>query len=138
MSKLTARITGHDAIRIAERDGVTLHKSADPIEWYGIVDIALARDIAKIDASLIYCIVQPVGWVGDGTGHNVTDYFRGCLDGHAMSGATYLGPDEDGVEPTWTDVEADWPTAEGAAKIHKIVSAENQGEKMSLDEFLAE
>jgi hypothetical protein len=85
------KITGNEAIRIAERDGVTLHKYAD----------------------LIYCVVEPTGWTIAGEqpanftdiieGYNVENYFRGSLDGADRSGATYLGPDEAGVEPTWSD-----------------------------------
>ncbi len=101
----TWKIHGREAIRIAERDGVTLHKYADPIEGYRAgVSVAEAREIAKEDAGLIYCIVQPVGWVGgDAAERNVADYFPGSLDGLARSSAKYLGPDDDGIEPTWSD-----------------------------------
>ena len=100
----TWKIEGSEAIRIAERDGVTLHKYADPTEGYRQgVSVAEAREIARQDASLIYCLVQPTGWTGDATGCDVADYFRGSLDGMARSGAQYLGPDADGVEPTWSD-----------------------------------
>jgi hypothetical protein len=56
-----------------------------------------ARQIAREDSSLIYCVVEPTGWTipaNFAAGYNVDDYFRG---------ATYLGPDEAGVEPTWAD-----------------------------------
>lgn len=87
-------ITGTEAIRIAERDGVTLRKYADTVEGYrDSVSLVESREIAKQDASLIYCIVQPTGWTGPAEGYNVADYF----------GASYAGPDEDGVEPTWQD-----------------------------------
>ena len=100
----TWKIEGNEAIRIAERDRVTLHKYADPTDGYRKgVSVSEARDIAKEDANLIYCIVQPTGWTGDATGYNVADYFPGSLDGTARSGAKYLGPDADGVEPTWSD-----------------------------------
>jgi hypothetical protein len=85
------KITGNEAIRIAERDGVTLHKYAN----------------------LIYCVVKPTGWTIAGEqpanfadiieGYNVENYFRGSLDGADRSGGKYLGPDEAGVEPTWSD-----------------------------------
>jgi hypothetical protein len=100
----TWKIEGNAAIRIAERDGVTLHKYADPREVYRKgVSVSEARDIAKEDADLIYCLVQPTGWTGDAAGYNVADYFRGSLNGMARSGTKYLGPDADGVEPTWSD-----------------------------------
>jgi len=100
----TWKIEGVEAIRIAERDGVTLHKYADPTEGYRAgVPVSEARDIARQDAGLIYCIVNPSGWTGDATGYNVADYFPGSLNGEARSGARYLGPDEDGIEPTWRD-----------------------------------
>ena len=107
------KIAGNEAIRIAERDGVTLHKYADPIDGYRTVTVSEARQIAREDASLIYCVVEPAGWTIAGErpanfadiieGYNVDNYFRGSLDGTARSGATYLGPDEAGVEPTWAD-----------------------------------
>ena len=78
----TYKITGQHASRIASRDGVTLHTDTDGS----------------------YCIVRPVGWIGgDAEGRNVLDYFRGSLGGLALSASTYLGPDDDGVEPTWED-----------------------------------
>jgi hypothetical protein len=101
----TWKIEGSEAIRIAERDGVTLHKYADPIDGYRTVTLDEARDIAKEDANLIYCVVQPTGWTGDAEGYNVADYFPGSLNGAARSGAKYLGPDADGVEPTWADAQ---------------------------------
>lgn len=101
----TWKIEGTEAIRIAERDSVTLHKCADPTDGYRVVTIDEARQIAKEDASLIYCVVEPTGWTGDATGHNAADYFPGSLDGTARSGAKYLGPDQNGVEPTWCDAK---------------------------------
>lgn len=98
------RITGHHAIRIARRDGVRLRKYADPTEGYrDNVPVDEAERIAAEDASLIYCIVVPTGWTGAAEGYHVEDYFPGSLQGHARSGARYLGPDEYGIEPTWTD-----------------------------------
>jgi hypothetical protein len=94
------KIAGNEAIRIAERDGVTLHKYSDPIDGYRTVTVNEARQIAREDSSLIYCVVEPTGWTIPANfavaGYNVDDYFRG---------ATYLGPDEAGVEPTWADVK---------------------------------
>ncbi len=101
----TWKIEGIEAIRIAERDGVTLQKYADPVEGYrNVVSVSEANEIAKTDPNLIYCIVQPSGWTANAEGRNVADYFRGSLNGEARSGATYLGPDCDGVEPTWENV----------------------------------
>lgn len=98
------KIEGHHAIRIAEREGVTLHKYADPIEGYRkCISLAEAREILKDDANLIYCLVVPTGWTGDHAGYNIADYFPGSLDGYARSGAKYLGPDSHGVEPIWSD-----------------------------------
>jgi len=100
----TYKITGEDAIRIADRDGVTLHKSADPVDGYRSgIGIREARSVFHAGPGLIYCIVQPTGWTGPNDGRNVSDYFRGGIDGCALSGARYLGPDEDGIEPTWED-----------------------------------
>ena len=44
--------------------------------------------------------VRPTGWTGDATGANVSDFFRG---------EEYLGPDADGLEPTWEDATPDGP-----------------------------
>lgn len=75
----TYRITGADAIRIAERDGCTSVNGAinvTPSGWYcGTGDVRPLSD-----------------------GFDVDDYFRG---------GRYLGPDVNGVEPTWADVGAE-------------------------------
>jgi len=92
----TYRITGQDAIRLAERDTLTLKKFADPIDGARTVTPSEARDIAREDGGLIYVDVQPTGWTSDETGYNVCDYFD--------HGGAYNGPDVDGVEPTWADV----------------------------------
>jgi hypothetical protein len=99
-------IHGTQAIRIAERDGARLRKYADPIEGYrDNLTGDEAREICRRDPSLVYVVVRHVGWTGDATGANIADYFRGTLGGAARSGATYLGPDEDELEPTWSDAQ---------------------------------
>ena len=106
MNESAWKITGHHAIRIAERDSVTLYKAADPVEGYRVgISPEEARAVASEDPSLIYCIVDPAGWTGDADGFHVCDYFRGSLNGHARSGATYLGPDDSGNEPRWQDAK---------------------------------
>lgn len=93
----TYTIKGRDAIRLAERDALTLYKFADPTEGEQTVTPDEARAIAREDANLIYVTVQPVGWTeGDGSGHEgyqVSDYFVG----------RYSGPDYFDIEPTFTD-----------------------------------
>lgn len=101
----TWKIQGYQAMRIAERDGVTLYKYADPTEGWRTVTLEEARQVARENAGLIYCLVQPVGWTGEAKGYNVADYFPGSLDGHARSGAKYVGADADGIEPLWADAE---------------------------------
>lgn len=93
------KITGHDAIRLAERDQLTIYCYANPIDDGGQVTVGVARQIAKEDPSLVYVFVAPRGW-WDGqriseapTGYAVENYFNS----HGM----YLGPDDDGIEPTW-------------------------------------
>jgi hypothetical protein len=79
--KMYYRITGPHALRIAERDGVTLHHGSS-------------------------ILVEPSGWSNGKNeipGYNVSDYFR--------SDGTYLGPDQDGIEPTWADAEIQDETA---------------------------
>lgn len=97
--KPTYKISGNDAIRLAERDQLTIRCYANPIDEGGVVDAGTARQIAKEDANLIYVTVTPRGW-WDGErmlstidGYNVADYFT--------STGMYLGPDDDGVEPRW-------------------------------------
>lgn len=94
--KITYRINGENAIRLAARDGLTLRKYTDPIEAAGVVDEDKAREIIAIDPSLIYVHVTESGWTQHAEGVNVSDYFRG---------AQYLGPDEYDTEPVWSDVE---------------------------------
>lgn len=90
-------ISGSEAIRLAERDGLTLRKYADPVEGErdGLTP-GEALAVVREDSSLIYVIARPTGWTGDAAGHNVSDYFR---DGK------YLGADCDGIEPTWEDAQ---------------------------------
>ena len=84
MSQLeTFTITGSDAKRLAERDSLTLLPNEDGH----------------------YVVVTARGWwdgqrvstpSGDSVlGYNVSDYFT--------SSGMYLGPDDDGIEPTWGD-----------------------------------
>ena len=101
--KLTYKITGSDAIRLAERDQLTINCYANPIDDGGVVVAGVARQIAQEDPSLIYVTVEQSGWIdGDGhpvsemIGYNISDYFTG--DG------MYLGPDDDGVEPRWNGI----------------------------------
>ena len=103
MTTTSYKISGADALRLAERDSLTIRCYANPIDDGGIVTLGVARQIAKDDAGLVYVTVQPDGWVdADGRslsamdGYNVSDYFSG--DG------TYLGPDDDKIEPRWSDV----------------------------------
>lgn len=95
------RITGHDAVRITERDGVTLNCHANPIDDGGVITPLVGRQILRDDPALVYVDVTPRGWwdgqrVSDSPdGYNVSDYF-------GPSGE-YLGPDDFGIEPTWDD-----------------------------------
>lgn len=95
-------ITGADAVRIAQRDNVTIHCYANPLDDGGIVTPDLAAQILRDDPSLIYITVQPTGWwdgkqsLSEMPGYNVSDYFT--------SSGMYLRPDDDGVEPTCGDV----------------------------------
>ena len=94
------KITGSDAIRLAERDGLTIRCYANPIDDGGIVTPEVARQILKENALLVYVKVSARGWwqgrrVSSVDGCNVGDYFT--------SSGMYLGPDDEGVEPTWDD-----------------------------------
>lgn len=104
------KITGADAIRLAERDSLQCYCYATPIDNAGPVTIELAKDILRDDPSLVYVRVAIHGWVDrDGhrlselPGYNVADYFNAA--------GMYLGPDHEGVEPRWT--EAAWKTVSG-------------------------
>ena len=90
------KITGSDAIRLAERDSLTIHYDG------GVVSADVARQIAKDDRDAIYVTAQPSGWMdAEGRslstmdGYNVSDYFT--------SDGMYLGPDDDNIEPRWND-----------------------------------
>jgi len=98
------KITGADAIRLAERDNVTIRCYANPIDDGGIVTPSVARQIAKEDPGLVYVSVNPCGWwdgermLSEMPGYNVCDYFQ-----PRYCGGEYNGPDDDGVEPRWSD-----------------------------------
>ena len=87
------RITGSDAIRLAERDNLTIHCHANPVDNGGIVTPDQARGIVREDPSLVYVLVTPRGESPEG--YNIHDYW-------SMAGR-YLGPDCDGIEPTFDD-----------------------------------
>lgn len=101
----TYKITGRDAVRLAERDRLTIYCYTNPIEDGGVVEAGVARQIVRDDPALVYVTVSPVGWWdGSNMSYNariifdhlaVGDFFT--PDGH------YMGPDEDGIEPTWED-----------------------------------
>lgn len=101
----TYQITGQDAIRLAIRDNLTLKCYANPIDDGGVVTPEVGLQIAKEDPNLVYVEVTQDGW-WDGRrvssvddGYNVGDYFT--------SSGMYLGPDSEGVEPTWNDAPAE-------------------------------
>ena len=103
----TYKITGSDAIRLAERDNLTVYCYANPIDDGGQVTLGVARQIAKEDPSLVYVNVKAMGWwdgqrISHMEGYNVSDYFN--------STGMYLGPDEFGTEPTWDDAPIDKET----------------------------
>ena len=96
------KITGMDAIRLAQRDNLTIRCHANAIDDGGIVTLGVARQISREDANLIYVTVEPSGWVdADGRslstmdGYDVSDYFSPA--------GMYLGPDDAGIEPRWND-----------------------------------
>lgn len=57
----TVRLTGHAAIEYAMLSGVSINKYDDPIEdaREGLT-VEEAREIASLDASLIWCRTTPV------------------------------------------------------------------------------
>lgn len=57
------------------------------------IEGAHAIRLAKRDGIASVTVAQ-VGWDGEADGYNISDYFRA---------GRYLGPDCDGVEPTWQD-----------------------------------
>lgn len=101
--KPTHKITGADAIRLAERDNLTIQCHANPIDDGGVVTPNVARQIAKEDPSLVFVDVEADGWwdgskrVSEMRAYNTEDYFN--------PSGMYLGPDDDGVEPAWGNVE---------------------------------
>ena len=100
MSK-TYKITGSDAIRLAERDNLTVHCYANPICNGGPVTVGVARQIAKDDPGLIHVMVVPTGW-RNAQGNHCDDEGR-TVEVYFTSSGEYLGPDDDGVEPCWND-----------------------------------
>lgn len=96
----TYKIDGNDAVRLAERDQLTIRSNS------GTVSAGTARQIAKDDPSMVHVEVAANGWwdgeqaLSELPGYNVSDYFT--PDG------MYLGPDEDGIEPRWNDATAEF------------------------------
>lgn len=98
MNATTYKITGSDAIRLAERDGLTIRCHGTP----ETVSPSEARGMLGLDGTeSVWVSVTPHGW-WDGQrvteapdGYNVSDYFT--------STGMYLGADDEGIEPTWDD-----------------------------------
>jgi len=104
------KIDGADAIRLAERDSLQVYCAPNQIADGGPVSIGVARSILRDDPSLVWVLVSIHGWV-DNAGHPVSD-----LPGYNVAAffnptGMYLGPDDEGVEPRWT--EGAWPTVAG-------------------------
>jgi hypothetical protein len=84
MTTTTTRATGNTAIDLAEALGLgTVQKHADPIDGARSVGVREARDIAAVDASLIYLDLQAVAPLMDdgiretvhAEGHETADAF---------------------------------------------------------------
>lgn len=98
----TYEITGQDAIRLSKRDNLTIRVHTTPSYPNPVVSWQEAVQIAKDDPELVFVRVTHAGWWGGSrlselNGYNVVHHFD--QDG------TYLGPDADGIEPTWNDAE---------------------------------
>jgi hypothetical protein len=93
-------IVGRDALRIAERDLVSLYCEPNPL-GSGEISAFEGRAIAKNDPALLYIRVTHNGW------HNgrqrMSEMEGYVVDCYFTSGGMYLGPDDDCVEPTWRD-----------------------------------
>jgi len=104
-NEMNYTITGTDAIRLSERENLTIRCYKNPIDDGGPVSANVARQIAREDAGLVYVTVIPTGW-RDATGNHCDSEGRTVEGYFASSGMSYLGPDDDGVEPCWSDATA--------------------------------
>ena len=79
MSKIQSfTITGSDAKRLADRDGLTLrHEGETP-----------------------FVLVTADGWW---SGRRVSELYGYTVEAYFNTSGMYLGPDDDGIEPTWDD-----------------------------------
>lgn len=100
--KTSYKITGSDAIRLAERDCLTLQCYANPLDDGGVINPGVARQIAKEDPSLIYVEVVPCGWIDDDR-HPVSHLPGYAVEYYFNAQGMYLGADDGGVEPRWSD-----------------------------------
>jgi len=96
------KITGSDAVRLAQRENLTIRCHANPVDAEDReVTATEAKAILRDDPRLIYVTVTPTGWRNaqgnhcDGEGRTVESYFN-------WYNRTYLGPDDQGVEPCWS------------------------------------
>jgi len=88
------KITGLEAIRLAERDGLTLRQFSYSAEDDGVLPPSVAGQMPREEAQrLIYAYATPAGWrdsagnLCESEGRTVEAYFRN---------GEYLGPDDDG------------------------------------------
>lgn len=99
---MSYKITGADAIRLAERDNLTIYCAANPVDNGGIISVDEAREAVREDPSLVCVRVTPRGWWDGQRGSQATVGYD--VDSYFTSAGMYLGPDDDGIEPTWDDV----------------------------------
>lgn len=97
------RITGHEAIRIANRESISIYCYANPINDGAKVTPNIAVQIASEDPSFIYITVTPSGMWRDRTGNYCDSEGRNAHD--YFSNGDYLGPDDDGIEPGFNQAE---------------------------------
>ncbi|MDX9709958.1 MAG: hypothetical protein RBT64_10440 [Trichloromonas sp.] len=93
------KLTGTEAIKYAEVNGLTLSKHTDPTEEARTgLTAEEAREIAKEDPSLIHLELRLIGWK---KGNDQIDAPAGYQDEYYWQGGKYQGPDEDGIEPVY-------------------------------------
>jgi hypothetical protein len=100
----TYKITGADAIRLAERDNLQVYCYANAVDDGGPVSVGLAREIAREDPGLVYVLVRHDGWI-DKDGRALSQMQSYYVDDYFTSQGMYLGPDPDGAEPRWSNAE---------------------------------
>lgn len=95
------RITGSDALRIAALDNLTIYTDSRLANGAETVSAHEAREILRDNPESVWVSVTPRGWRDRNGGCPAPDGYTAA--DYWTADGMYLGPDDDGIEPSFDD-----------------------------------